>query len=470
MIEHYSIMITAGKSKYACLLSFLRAASPPLYNAINDLCLDGMFRSQRFQNTFLMPDKKLIAKIQKMIEDDKDMDAIDGIRSLMLKGHLTDSDFKKDAKIGTLQFGSHVLANPEQVGKAIKTQKKEIIATKNGAYATIIFNYNDDEFPKTIAGTSGGMTLVGKVNGGATNHDAELIKTITLKLIRHNDVDGTLRNFFKAVAGVLIILENTDKDRFHRAKFYLAANPILSWFFLTMPRRDNALVRAHDLKDFQWESVTDLNIISKAEAVGYSLDRNLLKKIKNRRSDLINEKGDRSSLITMINNIYNELLPELAKVHAIDAQLAGDAGLKMLMDELRFVHEGSVTSWDQIDEAVSRLGMISWDRPTDSLLICDKNTYEKNLMKGVEAFMSGPVMFVKSIYFLYVPLTDAVEAQLSGGVNGGAILGGNPASINNVVFSGGAARKQLKKASEVKLTSLVKILSRQQREALKEML
>jgi hypothetical protein len=465
-------MITGGKSKYVSLLSLIKDERRSLYDVICDLCLDGTFRSSRYQNTFLMPNDKLIKHIEQLVDKDEDVQAIDVIRSLLLKGHLSTKDFKKDATIGTLQFGSHVLADPEAVGKNIADSKKSVITTREGAFATIVIDYKSDTPPKTVEGKSGGMTLVGRVSGGngSVNESAALIKKITEQLIVHDNAESTIDNFFKAVSGILIGLQRDHPERFVRAKYYLAANPILSWFFLTMPGRHDALTPIDMLKDFQWQAVSDLSIIKEAENVDYTINKELLKKIKAQRTHILN-KGDRSSLVKMINGAYDHLMKDVHQAGAIDALLSSNVDLKMLMDELRFVHEDAMKTWAQMDDTFDTLGMVNWSSPKASMVICDCDTYEKHLTKGVEALMSGPMTFVKSIYFMYVPLTEAIEDQLIKGMSGGAIMGGNPASINNVVFTGGAARKQLqKKSADLKLTSIVKMLSKQQREALKTML
>ena len=95
------------------------------------------------------------------------------------------------------------------------------------------------------------------------------------------------------------------------------------------------------------------------------------------------------------------------------------------------------------------------------------------MLKGTESFICGPVSFVKSVYFLYIPLTDSIEEQLDiQKKRGGGISGGNPNTSNNITFSGGAARKMQanKQSSDMKLASLVKVLSKSQKAALKNLL
>ena len=469
-------MFTGGAVNYdkkkqsVSLLTMIKHESPDLYHMIGDLCLDGTFRSQRYQNTFLMPSKALVKHIEQLVEKDEDVKAIDAIRSLLLKGHLSKEDFKKDAKIGTLQFGSHVLAHPEEVAQHISSSKKSLIATRDGSFATVVFEYKSDKPPQTVEGKSGGLIPVGSMRGGASNQDAEIVKKITKRLMEGSTAETIVGNFFKAVAAVLAILQDDKEkiERYNRAKFYLAANPILSWFFLTMPGRKDALISASELKDFNWEVVTEAkNTIYKAEKAGdYELSRQFLTDIKTQRSTLVNH--DKACLVKEINNSYHELVKLAKKYNSIDSNLAEHVDLKMLMDELRFLHEGSVVDIASVEDSLHDLGMINWAKPKDCKIICDPSTYEQKI-KSPEAFLCGPHTFVKSIYFMYVPLTEKVETQLMNAMNGGAILGGNPSTISNVVFTGGAARKQLQK-SDMKLSSLVRVLSKSQREALKAML
>lgn len=472
-------MISGGKSKYMNLLTLIKHESPKLYELISDLCLDGTFRSQRYKNTFLMPNAKLIKHIEELVDKDQDIKAIEIIRSLLLKGHFSPNDFKQGAVIGTVQFGSYVLANPEAVGKQVAESKKEIVVTRDNVEATIVLHYAGNEAPKTIEGKSESMVPISKKTGGAIDEDTETIRSITMKLIVANNPKKTLKNFFKAVAGVLNMLEETDKDRYNRAKFYLAANPILSWFFLVMPGYGKALVKASELKDFKWEAVTDYSTsILSAENVDYELNKSIMQKIRTHRSQLSNGDGDRVSLPKLITECYREMIPELQKVGAIDHHLAGNVDLKIRMDELRCMFDDHVETWEDMSDALAELGLIeNYTEPKKRITICDSATYAKDLIKGVEAFMSGPIMFIKSPYFLYVPLTEEVETKLMAMLEnktGGSIVGGNPAQINTVVFSGGAARKALKKTqhkqNDVKLSALVKVLSKQQRESLKSML
>lgn len=455
------------KEHATSLLTLIKHQSFDLYNLICDLCLDGTFRSQRYQNTFLMPSDKLIKKIEHLVQSDKDVEAINAIRSLLLKGHLKKADFKKDARIGTLQFGSYVLTDPEEVAKHIETHGKSIIATKDGSHATIIFKYSGDDVPKTTEGKSGGFIPVGITIGGNDN-DKQIFKDITQKLKHGDDPKIIVENFFKAVAAILSYLETEDASRYSRAKFYLAANPILSWFFLATPGRSDSLVKCSELNDLEWSAVLKpMDIIKQAErSDNYIPNKSLLKKIKLERCQLVSE--DKASLVKMINGAYRKLLPEATKEKSIDDNLAKHPDLKILMDELRFMHDGSVSEKCLVEDAISDLGAIDWNNPQSHKVICDASMYE-NKVKGVEAFLSGPHTFIKSIYFIYIPLNDAIEEQLMNSMKGGSIIGGNPSTINNVVFTGGAARKQLH-AADVKLSAFVKVLSKSQREALKAML
>ena len=465
-------MIVGGKSKYACLLTMIKHESPKLYELVSDLCLDATFRSQRYQNTFLMPSPELVKKIEKLVDNDHDVEAIDKIRSLLLKGHLSAEDFKKGANIGTLQFGSFVLENPEDVHKHLSKSKSEVIVTREGAFATIVLNYKGDDVPKTTKGSSGGNIHVGIMTGGADNKDIEIIKKITKDLIVKDDAERTVINFFKAVSAALAILKKD--ERFKRAKFYMAANPILAWFFLTMPGSSHGLIKASELANFKWDAFSNFDIIEEAENVDYEVDDSLIAHINKQRRSLATG-GDINSLPKSIPKEYESIVGDLLKHGAIDDVLAKNIHLKIRMDELRFLFDKSVEKWSHVDDALAELGLIeNYTDPKKRITLCDEQIYSMSLIKGNEAYRSGPLRFVKSVYFLYIPLTKKIEQklfELRRSPKGGAIIGGNPSAINTVIFSGGAARAALKrKSADFKLSSFVDMLTKAQREELKELL
>jgi len=459
-------MITGGKSKYASLLTLIKAESSQLYELICDLCLDGTFRSQRYENTFLFPNAKLVKKLVTLVDNDKDVEAIGIIRSLLLKGHQEKSAFKSGEKIGTLQFGSYVLSKPEEVAAHISKSKKEIIATREGAYATIVYDYDGESAPSTMEGkASGGAPKVSKHAVGAEDEDVKKIKKITESLIVKGEARKTVKNFFSAVAAALNILES-DKDKYKRAKFYLAANPIISWFFLTMPGRNDALVKASDLEGASLTSTPDAaDIITSAFEYDYEPDMGLLKSIAAKRSDLMT--SDRSDLIQRIISAYKDIMPSMVKSGAIDERLGNNLYLKILMDEVCYRHDDSVTEWADVNDCCSELGAIEWGLPKKSQVVCDEGTYKG--LKCTEAFVSGPSTFVKSIYFISIPLSEEIKEKLLASMKRGG-ANGNPMAVSSVVFNGGAARAHMKSSSDMKLSSLVKVLSKSQREALKALL
>lgn len=458
---------TSKKTQFTSLLTLIEHQNKDLYNMINLLCLDGTFRSQRYQNTFLMPNKALTKKLEKLVEEDNDNDAIDQIKTLLLKGHLDKGDFKKDENVETSRFGSYVLAKPEEVGKKISKASKKVITTKKNAFATIVFDYDGDAVPEVKAGSSEKPYVkVGSKQGGAENNQVKELKDLTQSLVVKDNGEKTIQNYFHVVAAALAMLQNKDVDRFNRAKYYLAANPVLSWFFLTTPGRKDSLVKLSEIKDLSDWRMSNLDIIKEAESAdGYKPNQEVLKKNKHCRAELMSKNSDKASLVPSINKAYEEWAKEANNKNSLDETLSNDIDLKVLMDELRFRLEDTVTDWSSIEDTISDLGMVDWTQPRKSKVVCDAATYGKSL-KSVEAFMSGPVSFVKSIYFLYVPLTDSIEEQLEKAKSGGAIDGGNPSTISNIVFTGGAARKQLKKHSDKGIESFLKIISKDHRKKL----
>ncbi len=463
-----------GKDKYVSLLSLIKREAPSLYDVIAELCLDGTFRSQRYQNTFLMPSPELIKQLEDMVAADEDDKAIDHIRSLLLKKHYEINDFKtKDIVIGTLQSGSKVLKSPSDVGKHLKPSKKTVYAMKTGEPTFIVYDYTGSKFPETVEGKSGGMVLAGRgIAGGAEAKRMDQLHDMTRSFVVKGDAHKTVHNFFKAVCGVLAKLEG-DHDRFAQAKFYLAANPILSWFFLTMPGSDQALVDKELLADFDFsEAIANKEIVSSCINHEYAFDKDLFRQINQYRTRLISETGDKASLMSSIRSAYEKMASKLEEHRSLNSALVGNINQKILMDELRFMYEGCVDSWEDVEDTIAALGNINWNHADKSHVLTNDDVYKKHMLKGTESFICGPVSFVKSVYFLYVPLTESIESQLelnSSKVSGGA-AGGNPNAINNIIFSGGAARKMQKGHSDAKMHAFVKVLSQAQRAALKELL
>ncbi len=460
-----------GKDKYMSLLVLIKRESPALYDVINELCMDGTFRSQRFQNTFLMPSKSLVKKLEDLVANDKDEQAIDLLRSLILKRHYELSDFKtKDIVMGTLQSSSRVLKDPAEVGKLLKSSKKTVYSSKTGAPTFTVYEYTGDDFPKTVGGESGGMILATKtMKGGSDNNKVMEHLAITKGLIQEGDASTTIDNFFRAVSGLLSHLQSNDAAGWDIAKFYLCRNPILSWYFLTLPGTEYGLVSHSTLKDMDFtQGIADSNLTNECIENNYSLNKEVFQSINNLRSKLV-ASSDKSLICQSIKDAYNKMLPEMKSKNCINPKLASNVEMKMLMDELRFQYEDCVTSWEGVDDTLTALRVINWAHPNGSAVLTNDDIYRHCLIKPTEAVSSGPSAFVRSVYFLYMPLTESIEDQLvtrgAGSIRGGS----NPNAINSLIFNGGAAKKKAK-ACDIKMESFVKMLSKSQRQALKGML
>lgn len=453
------------------LLVLIKRESPALYDVINELCMDGTFRSQRFQNTFLMPSNTLVKKLENLVANDKDEQAIDLLRSLILKRHFDLSDFKtKDIVMGTLQSDSRILKEPAEVGKALKSSKKTVYSSKTGAPTFTVYEYTADEFPKTVAGNSGGMVLATKIKkGGSDNKKAEEHHNITKTLIQPNDGSATVNNFFRAVSGLLSHLQEHDAAGWEHAKFYLCQNPILSWYFLTLPGSEHGLVKHSTLKEMDFtQGMADSDLTRACIEHNYSFNKDVFRSINHVRSKL-DVSSDKSFICKNIRDAYAKMLPEMKASHCISPELESNSDLKLLMDELRFQYEDCVDSWESVSDVLTALKVINWNNPKACAVITDESIYRHCLIKPAEAVSSGPGAFVRSVYFLYMPLTESIEEQLvtrgAGSISGGS----NPNSINSLIFNGGAAKKKAK-SCDIKLASFVKMLSKSQRDALKGML
>ena len=454
-------MIAGGKDKYVCLLTLIKHESKELYEMICDLCLDHTFRSQRYQNTFLMPSSDVIKTIKKMYEADKDDDAITAIRSLILKGHLSKASFVKGAMIGTID-PDMVLESPETVGSKISPSKKTIVVTKKGAYATVVLSYSGD-LPKLTAGKTGGFIPVG-IGGGkesGVDKNAEIIKKHTLSMIVMGNSQATVDNFFKGVCVALASIK-TDSTRYTQAKYYMAENPILSWFFLTLPGSNDALIKGEDLKDFNFNNIHDCQEHLQEAMDGYEFNKGTMLHIKDTRDEL-KSNSDRNTP-EKIQKAYANTI-KTWKGQQINPALQKNVHLKLLMDELRFMYESAISHWNDVDDAISHLGSIDWTSPEKALVISSKEVQAQ--LKSAEVFTSGPIKFIQSIYFLYMPLSNSVTETLSG-IQGGSEYA-NPATIRSVIYSGGAARKKMQSSSsKFDAKSLIRKLTAKQLDMLKQ--
>lgn len=462
--------VVGGKDRYMNLLALIKRESPVLYEVINDLGLDGTFRSQRYQNTFLMPSKELIKKLEHMVSSDKDEEAIDALRSLILKKHYDLNDFKtKDIVMGTLQVGK-VLKSPSDVGNSLKASKKTVYSSKTGAPVFTVYEYGGSSFPETVPGQSGGMVLATKTTrGGSSNAEKAAHNEITNSLVVKGNASATVQNFFKAVSALLAKLESSHEELFDNAKFYLAANPILSWYFLTMPGCEDAIVNKSIYKDISFENgIANMDLIKQCNHRNYTFNRELFKSINNTRSKLISEHGDKAGLMNAIKNAYEAKLEQLHSAKAVDNFLAKHVDVKILMDELRCQYDDAVDSWGDVEDTLNAAMCVDWCNAKASFVLTDDDIHKRQLIKGTEAFVCGPLAFVKSMYFLYIPLTEQIEDQLEERKKGG-ISGGNPNASTNLIFKGGAAKKH-HKASNSALKAFVNVLSKSQREELKQLL
>lgn len=455
--------ITGGKSKFVSLLMLVKNLRPELYEAICDLHLDGTFRTQRHKNTFLLPSKALVGKIAKLIKDDKDEEAIDTIRSLILKGHLAKTDFSKDAKIGTLQYEPSVLEEPVDVAKSISASGVEIIVNREGSHATVVYDYDGKDFPKTIPGKTASGGLVGQISGGVVDADIEVVKNMAQKMVVKDDVKKTFSNFKKGVSALVgRIME--DESRSDRIKHFMAANPVLSWFFLTMPGLKHSLVKSEDIKDLDWSS-GDSSMLDDACRPSKSTD-SIISQVNKTRRSLFSEI-DIATASKSVNTVYEKFI----KAHKDDKDVVDELfvqhpSLKILMDCLRFQFDDAIDSED-LDTALTILGSIDWSSPEKHNTIMAK--HDRSKPNSGDLFECGIKKFICSIYFVNVPLSKSTEEKL---INACDEIRGGSASGNRIVYFGGAARKatKSKKTVDSKMKALVKGLSKSQKAALKSLL
>ena len=460
---------SGGKNKYVCLYSLVKRESPDLYKSINELCIDGIFRNQRYKNTFLMPDAKLCKHIQSLIDNDKDEEAIQAIKSLILKGHHIKSSFKKGSMIGTLN-DDEVLSDPDALAADLTGSDKSTY-TKEDHKVTVVLNYKGDKPPATKKAES--KVPSERVGAGPSSqkhmnsHHSHLSKAMDM-LHDKSSAKKTFKNYSHAVAKLLALLES--KNSLHQAKHFLAANPVLSFAFLTMNGHERALISHSDLESLELIGHDgDLELLEKCLGEP-EFERSLFMDTNKERAKLIQEKCEKNTLPSAIDDSYKKLINKASK--EMQDEFKDHIDTKLLMDELRFLYEDAISCEDDYDDTISHLKSINWDHPKKHSIMTDAKVY-KNLLKCQEAFVSGPLLFVKSVYFMYIPINDNIQASIEKAKSGGSNWSsGNPSSISSVAFKGGNARSYMKHhSSKSKMASLKKMvngLSKSQKEELKK--
>ncbi len=461
-------MVYGGKSKYLNLLTLIENEAPVLFKQISLLCLENTFSNQKYQNTFLFPNDKLIKHIKQLVDDDYNKEAVHEIRGLVLKGRLDKDDFKDGAVIGTVQYGRYVLEDPAAVKKEIAQSDKQTIQLKDGSITCVVYNYSGDRAPKTVEGAATSFVPVAKrAAGGMVDGDIKKVDDFTKALIVHGDDEATICNFFKATTAALALLKEKDPERFNKAKFYMAANPIVAWYLMTMQGCHYALLKPDEVCSLTLHGISKHLIQEVESAGGYEFKRDIMNELNKDRKNMIDD-GDKANMHHRIASVYRKMLPKLIAQGAFIADIPEE--LKMRMDELRFMFDACT---QDVHDAIDELSIAeNYNNPKNRLTIisdlCNRMVASKELHE------SGPLAFIKSSYFVYMPLTDKVEEQLMNLLKtrcGGAITGGDPAAINTVVFSGGAARHALHHmAKDTDLRAFVRALSEEEREHLKAML
>jgi len=449
------------------LLTLIRKNSNKFYDCVIDLCLEGLFRSQGYENTLLLPGDKLVEHIANLIESDKDDEAIKIIKSLILIGHYKTKDSLASAKVvGTLD--GTVLKKPSDVASECSDTKLKTFG-RNGEEAVFVLKYSGAKAPECVVGEKVMPKRLGaggkKGGAGEVSEDKKYLDDIVDKLNVNNKPEETFANFTKAVAVLLSNYAEDDKKIIH----YLSANPIVSFFLLTMNGHSKAPISMDVLKEKDvHNSLADVGKLEKMMSE-CQFDRSLFKEINEIRNHIRRDKGDKHNLIGAITDGYHKLL----KLDSPLKELFGDCpDVKILMDEIRFLYDDAVHSYDDMSYAIAHLKSINWDKCKEHTILTDSDL-QKCLGKCPGVFASGPSLFVKSMYFMYIPINDSIVGALDNSKSGGSAYGSmNPSHITSAVFKGGAARKSMKKVAskDNKMKKLINSLSSEQKCELKKLL
>ena len=222
------------------------------------------------------------------------------------------------------------------------------------------------------------------------------------KLIKHKEVlekyqkyaDNNYQGnnpFVVEIANILNIIKN-NKQQYFQVCELIDNNAIVTWFLIMQLGLDDEPILSNDL--FKLKTIDHPHPYAEYneafEQVKSTVNgQNWFKTVSTLRKKLVHhfDISLPEQIIQAYNNNYT----------------------KLLQDEIRFKYRNSSDyHWTDI---VNDLNLIDWNYPQNHIIFANEELCQY-LIQDEDKFYSGPVKFVKSIYFMYKPLNKRFYSQL----------------------------------------------------------
>lgn len=363
------IQNTANNSIYY----YIKNTNIPLYEVIKSSGAKHYFMKSNI--TFLMPNSVLLNKII----SSKPKDSLNMLKQLLLIGTINNlSEFSRSI----YNLYEFKLDNPS--GLMIKIDTNWPI----NKYCSV-FLYDGNDVP-----VSSKMTLSQKKSTTKSSPNMDY------KLQKHKDVVARYNKYIKKgskginpfvmeIANILNIIKSNE-SLYQKVCDLMDNNAIITWFIIMqLGLEDNSLL-SNEL--FKLKTIEHPNPYAE-----YNEAFEHVKPTVNGQNWFKNVSTIRKRLV----NYFDISLPEQI-LNAYENNY-----LKLLQDEIRFRYRDSNSNGNLINE----LELIDWNYPQNHIIFGNEELCNY-LINDDEQFYSGPVSFVKSIYFMYRPLNKKFYLQL----------------------------------------------------------
>jgi len=358
------------------IYNYIKQVNKPLYEVIKNSGAKNIFMKSNI--TFLMPNEVLLKKILSSTAKN----ALNILKQLLIIGTINElSDFTQNIyNIYELK-----LNNPSSLTIKIDSSWK-----RNKFCSVFLYDGNDVPLTSKVIMNKqkNKLSKASSINYKLQKHK-ELIKKY--KKYVNNNKQGN-NPFIVEIANILSMIKS-DSKKYLQVCELLDNSAIISWFIIIqLGLEDEESILSNNL--FKLKTIEHpqpyVEYNEAFEKVNSTINgQNWFKNVSNIRKKLVNYFD--ISLPEQILNAYSNNYT------------------KLLQDEIRFKYRNlSDYYWENI---ISDLENIDWNYPQNHIIFGNEELC-KYLIQDEDKFYSGPVKFVKSIYFMYKPLNKKFYTQL----------------------------------------------------------
>lgn len=362
-------------TKDISIYEYIKNINPDLYKVIKLCGAKHYFKQSNI--TFLMPtNEKLLNKII----SSEPKQSLDILKHLLINKVLTNlSDFSSNL----YNLYGFKLNNPSSLPIRIDPN------WKLNKYCAI-FLYNGEDIPEYVKVSS--TEKISTTKKLTPDFKIQKHKEVLDKYKKYvyNNCNG-INPFVEEIANILSIIKNNESKYLEVCEL-LDNNAIISWFIIMQLGLEENPVLPQELFKLKTIDHPDpYNEYNEAfEKVPVIINKqNWFKNVSIIRKKLVNHFD--ISLPEQIVKAYNNNY------------------IKLLQDEIRFKYRNIKDYfWTDI---VEELELIDWNYPQNHIIFGNEELC-KYLIEDDDKFYSGPVKFIKSIYFMYKPLNKKFYLQI----------------------------------------------------------